>query len=248
MATFGQIAHAIQDFSKTISDDAIINIDHIIFLMSKYRNYLLSNPTVTLTDADYQTVCVDVAPDYDESICGTKAYLVSSAALPRVMERGSVTVSPPAGFRYNYRFQFVNYQKFQFVGHNRWLSAFSYITIGPDGRLYLTSSKHSFMYLRQLKVTALFDDIEKAGELECDDSCKPTVCDIEDREFPLQAKLIPLLMKYVTTEITAAAWQPRDDQNNANDDLSEFARALQLYTNNAFKRKMRGAETEVDNA
>lgn len=248
MATFGQIAHAIQDFSKTISDDSIINIDHIIFLMSKYRNYILSNPTKNLTEADYQTICVDVEPGDDGDICGSVPYLVSVSQIPNVMNRGGVTVAPPAGFLYGYKFQFVNYQKFQFVGFNKWLYGFIYVTIGPDGRLYVKSHNSGFMNLEKLRITALFDDVEKVAEMECDDCCNTQICDIEDREFPLDAGYIPLLMKYVTQEITAAAWQPRDDTNNANDDLSEFARVLQLYTNNAFKRKMQGAEQEDKDA
>lgn len=247
MATFGQIAHAIQDFSKTISDDSTITIDHIIFLMSKYRNYLLSNPTKTLTEADYQTICVEVETGDDGNICGSVPYLVSTTEVPTVMARGGVTVAPPAGFLYGYRFQFVNYQKFQFVGFNKWLYGFIYVTVGPDGRLYVKSHNRGFLNLEKLKVTALFNDIEKAAEMECDECCNTEICDIEDREFPLDACYVPLLMKYVTQEITAAAWQPKDDRNNANDDLSEFARALEAYTNNAFKRKMRGAEQEDNN-
>lgn len=247
MATFGQIAHAIQDFSKTISDDSTITIDHIIFLMSKYRNYLLSNPTKTLTEADYQTICVEVETGDDGNICGSVPYLVSTTEVPTVIARGGVTVVPPAGFLYGYRFQFVNYQKFQFVGFNKWLYGFIYVTVGPDGRLYVKSHNRGFLNLEKLKVTALFNDIEKAAEMECDECCNTEICDIEDREFPLDAGYVPLLMKYVTQEITAAAWQPKDDRNNANDDLSEFARALEAYTNNAFKRKMRGAEQEDSN-
>lgn len=247
MATFGQIAHAIQDFSKTISDDSTITIDHIIFLMSKYRNYLLSNPTKTLTEADYQTICVEVETGDDGNICGSVPYLVSTTEVPTVMARGGVTVQPPAGFLFGYRFQFVNNQKFQFVGFNKWLYGFIYVTVGPDGRLYVKSHNRGFLNLEKLKVTALFNDIEKAAEMECDECCNTEICDIEDREFPLDAGYVPLLMKYVTQEITAAAWQPKDDRNNANDDLSEFARALEAYTNNAFKRKMRGAEQEDSN-
>lgn len=243
MATFGQIAHAIQDFSKTISDDAIINIDHIIFLMSKYRNYLLSLPNKQLTESDYQTVCVDVEYVVDDDLCGGEPYLLSTGPIPSTMGRGAVTIAPPAGFQYGYRFQFVNYQKFQFVGHNRWLNSFIYATIGPDGRLYVKGHQSGFKYLSKLRMTALFNDIEKAAEMACDDECcVDSACDIEDREFPLDAGYIPLLMKYVTVEITGAAWQPRDDKNNANDDLSRFAQALTNYTNTAFKRKMQGAE------
>ena len=40
MATYRQLAYMIADFSKSIADDTIINIDHIIFLMSRYRTHL----------------------------------------------------------------------------------------------------------------------------------------------------------------------------------------------------------------
>ena len=188
MATFGQIAHAIQDFSKTISDDSIINIDHIIFLMSKYRNYILSNPTKTLTEADYQTICVEVETGNDGDICGSVPYLVSKTAVPTVMSRGGVSVAPPAGFLHGYRFQYVNYQKFQFVGFNKWLYGFIYVTIGPDGRMYLKSHNGGFRYLDKLQLTALFNDIEQAAELECDNCCNTQVCDAGDNRSSMAAE------------------------------------------------------------
>ena len=245
MATFGQIAHAIRDFSKTISDDSVINIDHIIFLMSKYRNYLLSQPKKKLTEADYQTICVNVTVGKDGDICGSTPYLVSTDVIPTVMARGGVTVAPPAGFLHGYRFQFVPFQQFQFVGFNKWLYGFIYVTIGPDGRLYVKSHNGGFRYLEKLRLTALFDDIEKAAELECDDCCNLEVCDIEEREFPLDAGYLPLLMKYCTVEITGAAWNPRDDENNATDDLATLAQILNRYTNTAFKRKLTGNQEDA---
>lgn len=249
MATFGQIAHAIQDFSKTISDDAVINIDHIIFLMSKYRNYLLSNPTKNVTNADYQTICIDLVP-YDEgNICSGEPYLISEKPVPNIMSKGEVTVSPMGGFMYSSKFQFVNYEKFTYAGLNKWFNNFIYVTIGPDGHLFVKSKKAGFIHINKMKVTALFDDIEKAAELSCEDCSGNNelhACDIEDKEFPLDAAYIPLLMKYVTQEITAAAWNPRDDSNNASDDISVFARVLQNYTNNAFKRKTQGGKNEEE--
>lgn len=239
MATFGEIAHAIQDFSKTISDDSVITIDHIIFLLGKYRNVLLLKSDQPLSHASYQTICIDLSSGSGNDFCGAQPYLVSDAKVPDLLGAGSIHIAPPAGFLYGYRFQYVSPQKFQFVGHNKWLRNLIYATIGPDSRLYLRGADNGFTYLSKLRLTALFDDIEKAAEQQCDECCDTTICDIEDRQFPMDNSLLPALMQAVTKEITAAAWQPRDDSNDASDDLATFAQILNRYTNNAFKSQVR---------
>lgn len=248
MPTYSQIAYAIQDFSKTMSDDSIINLDHIKFLMGKYRNYLISNSPKEPSQQAYQTICVDMNSGLTTP-CSDMIEVESVGVLPNLMGKGGVTIMPPAGFRASYRYQYVNYEKYQFVGHNRFYKSFVYVTIGPNGKLYAKSNTSGFEFLGKLRMTAIFDDIEKASLLSCDDNCdvddNPN-CTVDDKEFPLDVDLVPALMQYCVKDIIGAAWQPRDDDNNANDDLAMLAQILNRYTNNAAKRMLNGNRGEED--
>lgn len=244
MATFGEIAYAIQDFSKTISDDSLINIDHIIFLMSKSRNELISKYNAIHNDINHQVICVNLKKVYDDTICNSRPVLVSDIKIPNVMNKNNVTLMPPSGIFFSYNMQFVDKRKFSFVGNNIFLKNIIYATILDNNKLYLTSNNTDFMYLSKIRVEAIYDDIIEASKYVCDDNCNINSCDIYDRVFPLSSDFLPTLMQKVVRDITNAAWQPRDDKNNAADDLAALSQILSRYTNNQFKNKMKGNENE----
>ena len=246
--TFRQVAYIISDFSKTISDDTTITIDHIIFLISKYRNYILnqyySSNKKPLSDANYQTICIDLEKFTGAKFCGNIPVLRSKKKLPFVLPLGKKSIYPPAGFLYG-NIQFVNNTKFKFMGVSKYLKNTIYATIGPDEHLYLRANGSDFMFLRKVILSALFTDIEDAAKQECsiDGECNDG-CDVLDRNFPLDDSYLPLLLKLVVQDVVGAAWRPKDDDNNAADDLSTFAQILQRYTNNAFKGQVQPRTNE----
>lgn len=242
--TFRQVAYAISDFSKTIADDSIITIDHILFVMSKYRNYILNSQFANMkkqpSDSNYQQICVslstdDLLPDF----CGKEVVLRSTEKVPYMMASlGAHTVYPPAGFMYG-NFQLVNNTKFKYSGHSQFLKNMVYVTIGPDDHLYLKSQSRDFSYIPKVIISAIFEDPEKAALMECDSKgeCADN-CDLLDKRFPLDDSYLPLLMQFCVRDITGAAWKPSDDINNAADDLSRFAQVLNRYTTQSFKNQM----------
>ena len=108
--TFKQVAFIISDFSKTIVDDSIITIDHILFLMSKYRNYILNSQYGSIKkeigDANYQQICIPLEKD-TRDFCGKKNVLKSKDKIPHLLTIGARTIYPPAGFMYG-NIQWVN--------------------------------------------------------------------------------------------------------------------------------------------
>jgi hypothetical protein len=95
-----------------------------------------------------------------------------------------------------------------------------YATLDPDGRVYMTSTNPQFMYLEKVMLTGIFEDSEKASELECDNQGNPDTCDILDRDFPLEDALIAPLLELVTKELSPSLAAPEDKENNASDNLS----------------------------
>ena len=70
-------------------------------------------------------------------------------------------------------------------------------------------------------MTGIFDDVEKASELQCSDNNENN-CDILDREFPLESALVPTIIELIVKELSSTIYQPQDEENDANDNLSEI--------------------------
>ena len=76
------------------------------------------------------------------------------------------------------------------------------------------------MYLEKVKLTGVFEDAEKAAELECNEN--GTTCDIMDSKFPLEEALISQLIETVVNVLSNAIYKPEDSNNNSSDDLSNL--------------------------
>ena len=237
MATFAQVAYAIQDLAKVASDDSLLTMGHIRFLMAAMRNAIVSQRGYKAAEADYQTICVPLQ-DATEGACDSRVTLRSAVAVPPILRAGIPQAMPPAGLMASTHLMLVDRAKLPFVGHNKWHRSLSYAALDGD-RLVVTGQDGALAYMPKVRLRAIFDDVEAAAAMECDDNCDMDPCDTDARRFPLQDAMLPSLISACVQEVTRAAWQPRDDANNANDDMSTFAQALAKYTNTAFKNNAR---------
>ena len=109
----------------------------------------------------------------------------------------------------------------RYVGHNKWLQNIIYASLGPDSHLYFKSSNPQYLYLKKAKMTGIFEDTDKAAELECP-SEEGKVCDIMDKKFPLEEGLVASVIELTVKYLNGAAYKPTDSTNNAADDLSNI--------------------------
>ena len=109
----------------------------------------------------------------------------------------------------------------RYVGHNKWLQNIIYASLGPDSHLYFKSSNPQYLYLKKAKMTGIFEDTDKAAELECP-SEEGEVCDIMDKKFPLEEGLVSSVIELTVKYLNGAAYKPKDSTNNAADDLSDI--------------------------
>lgn len=218
--TWREAVYMVLDELKLMSDDASFNEDHIIFLLGKYRSFILkqvySKVKQPISESNYQTICMDLTLmsdcEYGDLIC-------SNDVIPTISDLGT-----PRVFTNNYYYgdiTFVSKERMRYVGNNKWLSNIIYCSIGPDKHLYFKSSNPQFKYLESVKFTAIFEDATKASELSCDKDSTES-CDILDTEFPLETALVPQLIELTVTEIKKALYDPEDIENNANDDLANL--------------------------
>ena len=64
MATYKELIYIVSELAKQISKDATLVNENIVFLLKKYRTYLLkqkyNNKAIEPSQSNYQTVCADL--------------------------------------------------------------------------------------------------------------------------------------------------------------------------------------------
>lgn len=235
--TYREIVYSVLDLLKQASDDTYFTEEHIIFLAGKYRDYILrqyydKKQESEIPDMNYQQICLDLEAidpygnDGEGSFgygfgCSAPPYLRSKEKIPSLSSLVTVPkVSTVDQFSYN--IQWVNNQRFKFVGHNKYLKNFLYCTYGPDGHLYLKSANPMMMMLEKVKMYAIFDNPEEAAKYSCDDEGNSTPCNILDAEFPIETHLTMQLIQGLYQLLANPVQAQQDIKNNANDDLSDM--------------------------
>ena len=225
MSTYRELVYLVLDELRLTSDDALFNEEHVMFLLSKYRGFILKqrykDVKKEIPESNYQTVCLDLiqVPAISGEPCEGGTYLRSKEKVPFLM-----TIATPRVHTEDYyqgEITYVSRERMRYVGYNRWLSNIIYTSIGPDNYLYFKSSNPQYLYLEKVRLTGVFEDPEKAAELECEKD--ESTCDPMDTKFPLEEALIPTLIELVVKELSRPEYLPEDDKNDANDNLAGIA-------------------------
>lgn len=224
MSTYKELVYMCLDELRSSSDDAFYTEDHVIFLLGKYRSFLLkqrySDVKKQIPDSNYQTIClnlVNISSTLED--CGSGPYLRSREKVPSLMKIGNPEIYPVDYYQGN--ITLISKERMKYVGYNKYMNNIIYASIGPDDYIYFKSCNPQHLYLEQVMLVGIFGDAEKASELECQEG--ENSCDILDKEFPIEGSLVSPLIELVVKELLGAEYRPEDNVNNAKDDLSEVA-------------------------
>lgn len=247
--TWRELIYMVVDMTKQISDDSQFNEDHIKMLCSKYRNYILNSQYINrkhaIPDADYQMICVDLENATDSTICGSGNIMRSVQVVPNVTPLGKSEIIP-MNITARHTLSIVDQERFRYVDTDRYFSNIIYAALMPDGHLYLKSGSTDFMYMNKVRMRGVFEDAHLASSLDCN-VCE-SQCDVNDTVFPLEDAWINSLINMVVNDLTRGIYALRDTANDAMDSSDDLAQAIQRFTNNRFKRLMRGNQnTDSDN-
>jgi hypothetical protein len=225
-----ELVYSCLDLSKAAtSDDSWITEEHIIFLLKKYRSFLIKKEQDKekgsqdiASEFEYQQICLDLekTPAIDGEPCTGGYYLRTTQKIPKILE-GTQPRVYPLDYYQGINISYVSRDRMRYVGTNPYLQNIIYTSIGPDLHLYLNSSNPQFLYLKKLRMSAIFEDMDEAAGLLCDSDGKSQSCDVLDMEFPIRDYLVPPLIELVVKELSGVKYQPRDSRNNADDDLSK---------------------------
>lgn len=220
MSTFKELVYMVLDELKLHSDDATYTEDHVIFLLNKYRAFLLkqkySDIKKQIPESNYQTVSLDLieVPTMAGEYCIDGQYLKSKDAIPNIMTIGNTSIYPTDYYQGN--IAFISRDRMRYVGYNKYLQNIIYASIGPDNHLYLKSNNPQYLYLNKVNITGIFEDPQSIHSIQKDNEE-----DILDSIFPIEESLIPPIIELVVKELLGALYRPKDTNNNAKDDLSE---------------------------
>lgn len=234
MSTYKELTYMVLDELKLYSDDASYTEEHIMFLLDKYRAFLLkqrySDVKKQIPESNYQTICLDLieVPAISGEPCEGGSYLRSKKKIPFLMKIGNPKVYPVD--YYQGEITYVSRERMRYVGYNKYLRNIIYASIGPDNYLYFKSFNPQYLYLEKARMTGIFEDPQAASELQCPNENDDTVCDVLDREFPIEDALISPMIELVVKELLGAEYRPKDESNDANDALANLATFIRNNT------------------
>lgn len=240
---WNEIVYMVLDELKISSDDSTFNEDHIIFLLSKYRAFILkqrySDIKKQIPDSNYQNLCLDLieVPAISGEVCEGGSYLRSKNKIPNTMKIGNTNVYP-INF-YSGNISFISRDRMKYVGYNKYMQNIIYCSIAPDNYLYFKSWNPQFLYLKKVKMSAIFEDAIEASNNSCIEEGEE-VCDILDKEFPIEDALVPPIIELVVKELLGASYRPEDSENNANDDLADLASFIRRNSKSALAKQIEG--------
>ena len=222
---YKDIVYMVLDEIKSTSDDAFFTEEHVLLLVNNYRNFILkqrySDIKKPIPESNYQTICLNLiqVPAIAGVPCEGGTFLRSKEKVPFMMKIGTPKVYP-----INYylgEITYVSRERMRYVGYNKYLQNIIYASLGPDNYLYLQSSNPQYLYLEKIRLTGIFENIESVSDLLCDDSGDSINCDIMDKTFPIEDALVPPIIELVVKELLGAEYRPKDETNDAKDELSE---------------------------
>lgn len=244
-----ELIYMVLDLVKGFSDDFVYTEEHVLFLLKKYRSFLIKkehdkdkSSTDTPSEFEFsQQICLDLEElqEIDGQPCTGRPYMRSTRQIPRLIEGFQPRIYP-ANFYYGTHISFINRDRMRFVGTNKYLQNIIYVSYGPDQFLYLTSDNPQFTNLEKVKMSAVFDDFEDALDYLCDDDACPIICDIMDAEFPIRGDMVPTLLELVVKELVGAEYRPSEQLNNANDDLSDLVAFIRRNAKTALQKQIEG--------
>lgn len=241
--TYNQLIYYILDALKLSGKSSYYNEDHIIFLMDKYRSFLLkqkySDVKKPIPESNFQSICLELTPaEIGGQPCDNTTYLKSAVPVPTLSSVSTPFIS--TSVIPNVRVVYVSRNRLAHVGHNKFLKNIIYCAIGSDNHLYLRSFNSQLSYLENIQLTGIFQDSSKALAMSCNEGTGDACADPQEAVYPLEDALIPNLIQLIMQDLLGASWRPKDNSNNDKDDLADIMGAAQRLMNKQYMNNLTG--------
>lgn len=233
-----ELVYMVLDEIKGLSDDFTYTEDHVIFLLNKYRTSLLKqkykDDKSTMHSSNFQTLSLTLKDSLqNKDYILERQYKQSEEIVPELLTDKGVRVYPEVQFLDNADIAFITEDRMRYVGYNKYLKNAVYATLHND-YLYITSRNLDVINLEKVYLSAVFEDaIETIKAISGE-------VDLLEEDFPMEDSLTSLLIQSVVKELLGAAYRPKDQQNNANDDLADMIAFMRRNMKSAYQKQIEG--------
>lgn len=233
-----ELVYMVLDEIKGLSDDFTYTEDHVIFLLNKYRTSLLKqkykDDKGSMHSSNFQTMSLALNNSLQNmDYLLERQYKKSTERIPNLLTDKGVRVYPNTQFLDNADIAFITEDRMRYVGYNKYLKNAVYATI-HDNYLYITSRILDQLELEDVYLSAVFEDaIEAIKAIKGD-------VDLLEEDFPIEDSLTSLLIQSVVKELLGATYRPKDQQNNANDDLADMIAFMRRNMKSAYQKQIEG--------
>lgn len=234
-----ELVYMVLDEIKGLSDDFTYTEDHVIFLLNKYRTYLLKqkykDDKGSMNSSNFQTMSLALNNSLKNmDYLLDRQYKKSTERVPNLLAEKGVRVYPYTQFLDDADIAFITEDRMRYVGYNKYLKNAVYATI-HDNYLYVTSRILDQLELEDVYLSAVFEDA-----IETIKAIKGDSIDLLEEDFPIEESLTSLLIQSVVKELLGAAYRPKDSQNNANDDLADIIAFVRRNMKSAYQKQIEG--------
>lgn len=222
MTTYKELVYMVLDELKAKSDDFYYTEDHIIFLLEKYRAFLLKQkyrtPKSVVLNSNYSYIEIPAPLTLTSPVLETS---FGCEALP--IAQPKLTVIPNRNdIKKEVIFNYCTEDRRLFLRQSNYLKNMNYFYF-LNNKLVLDSGNKFFKDNNYSNLIALLKIILESPS-KVYQNLNPDA-DILNIVFPLEESLISPLLEMVVKDLTSAMFKPEDDVNNGKDetgDLNKF--------------------------
>lgn len=221
--TYREIVYIILDELKLSSDDNFFTEEHIIFLVNKFRAFLLEVKYAKTIEAEaagnQQLLCIDLeeVPAILGLPCEGGHLLKSTKPIPNTL---GISKPKVAGIDlFKSVIMHVPYERILSMSQSPYTKNIIYCCIAPDKHLYLKSYNPQFLYLEMVRISAVWENPLAVADL----LCSGAPCDVLDMEFPLEEAAVPELIEAVIKTLKPAVISPESRDNISKEEFDTNA-------------------------
>lgn len=239
MNTYRECIYMVFDELKLDSDDSRIEVEHIIFLLNKYRAILTKQRyggTKRDVPLEYYQIWELGQLDLPTNNTDVRRTFSFKKPVPPILNLHGVLLETSISYHTspleehciidgtpipiytqstdyvenNIDVNFINPDRFKYLGYNKWLSSQPYATIGYDHKLYISSTA-DFLNGKSFRIQGVFEN-----PTDFQDTTDGKL----DMYFPVEQALVQPIIDLIVKELGNVLYLPKDGENNSSDDLS----------------------------
>lgn len=234
MTTYKELVYMVLDELKAKSDDFYYTEDHIIFLLEKYRAFLLKQkyrtPKSVVLNSNYSYIELPQIKNQGRPINANFSCCSIPIAFPKLTIKSNKTNKEVI-------FNYCTEDRRLFLRQSNYLKNMNYFyflnnNLFLDFGIKLFNDENFKEFNVSLKI--ILESPSKVYQSLNED------VNILDSTFPLEESLISPLLEMVVKDLTSAMFKPEDDVNNGKDETGDLNKFMYQNTKSDLQKQIYG--------